>query len=479
MKNLPFPPDKPLFDTIRKKYLLDVLKWLGDFHDPTSKTFLGAKTGSTWGVGYALICLFQAKAIYLESELFPGGFDQKANQSIEFLVKKATFGTETCNWEGNIWDTAVITRALMLYCIEYSESANEVRKSKVCEKSLKWLCLQLANWHDIRYTLGITELSQILRTLVVAQEIIPDELGRISAEIQEEENHPDVLESLVEEIVHSAKLTELTSDGKSEQVVAWDEDVFGTAETIVSLSRYVTSKATFVNQNLKKEILDLIGQALRFIELQQRDGRWGIEEETAVALRAYMVGHRAWGKPLEPEPHIVFKALRYLCDAKTVFPDGSIAHEMEPTIYYTLALIETLKGWRLPDGLCDNKPAIDLYDFILWNTPARSTYERLLRTKAESEASILRELNDSLTNRLVMLSKQLGFWQSTLYIIVWFSLLVFFVILSNSISTTPISVPIGIKVTDWQVFIALTVAWVTLGVAVYRILMNRRKINKT
>lgn len=211
---------------------------------------------------------------------------------------------------------------------------------------------------------------------------MPDELKRITTAIKREENQPDVVYGLVEEIVHSAKLIELTTDGKTEQVLVWDEGVFGTAETIVSLSRYVTSNATAVNHNLKKDILDLIGQGLRFIELQQRDGRWGIEEETAVALRSYIIGHKAWGKPLEPEPHIVFKALRYLCDEKTVFLDGSIAHEMEPTIYYALALIETLKGWKLQDGLCDNKPAIELYDFILWNTPARSTYERLLRTKA-------------------------------------------------------------------------------------------------
>jgi hypothetical protein len=49
MSNLPFSPNTPLFDTIKKKYLLDGLKWIGDFRDPNSKDLLGIKTGSLWG----------------------------------------------------------------------------------------------------------------------------------------------------------------------------------------------------------------------------------------------------------------------------------------------------------------------------------------------------------------------------------------------------------------------------------------------
>jgi hypothetical protein len=408
--------------------------------------------------------------------LFPGGFDEKVSKSVEYLVQQTTIGNETCNWDNNIWDTAVITRALLMYRRDYPDYALWICKNQVCEKSLRWLCMQVANWENLRYTLGVSDLSQILRTFITAKDIIPEYVGQISIEVLRGDDHLDVVDGLIQEIIHLAIPTELMIDGKSEQVIVWDDDAFGTSEILISLSRYLSTKESLQNHKLKSEILDLIGRGLRYIELQQRDGRWGIEEETAVALRAYLVGNQVWGKSRGPEPHIVFKALRYLCDEKTVFPDGSIAHEMEPTIYFALALIETLHRWRLQDGLCDNKPAIELYDFILWNTPTRSTIERSLRTKAETDASILRELNTNLTTRLRILRKQEGFWKRTLYTIVWVSLLLLLILLSNSISFTSISIPIGLQVTNWEVFIALTVAWVTFGVAAYRIMMSRIEI---
>ena len=374
---LPFSSDKPLFDTIKNKYLLNVLKWLGDYHDSASTTFLGAKTGSTWGVAYSLICLFEARDLFLESELFPRDFDERAYASVEYLSKKATIGTVTCHWESNIWDSAVITRALLRYTSVYLEKRNNLEITRIIEKSLQWLHNQVIDWHDLRYTLGLTELSQILRTFLVAETVLSETETNNSQVYRNNLDESETITLIINEILHSAKYERMSVDGKREEVLVWDDSVFGTGETLISLSHYLGSRHIVDRPELQKKILELIGPALRYLELEQKDGRWGIEEETAMVLRAYIAGHRVWGGRVEPEPHIVFKGLRYLCDSKTVFLDGSIAHELEPTVYYTMALIEALKNWDLPNNLCKEKSTIELYDYIIWNTPSRSTYERL------------------------------------------------------------------------------------------------------
>lgn len=478
MSDLPFSSDKPLFESIKKKYLLDALKWLCDFHDPSSKTFLGTKMGSTWGVGYTLICLIESREIYLESKQFIRGFDEKARASVEYLIEQASFGQGICNWEANIWDTAVITRAILLYSLIYPDTARSLSTTKkILEDSIRWLCIQVISWHNLRYTLGIAELSQVLRTIISFKKIYPDTFDAIRKDIAESMDQSDVIRFMIEEMVHSAAPQTIDVDGKNEDVVVWDDGVFGTAETIISLSKYVEYLDSLEIkgdcEEEKKQLLDFMGPALRYIELQQKDGRWGIEEETAIALRAYIAGYRVWGKRIGPEPHIVFKALRYLCDTKTVFADGSIAHEMEPTIYFAMALIETLKNWKLPDSLCQERSTIQLYDYIVWNTPSRTTYERLLRTKAETEASVLRSVNDRLTNRLVQIGKQLGFWQALAYLTIWLIVLGFLLSFSNTINTTTISVPIGFEVTDWEVFLALLGSWATVGFALYNFIFKR------
>lgn len=472
MYNLPFPPDKPLVESIKNEYLMNALKWVGDFRDPNSKELLGVKTGSLWGVGYGLRCLIEARNIYLASDAFPGDFDDKAGSATRFLIKKASFGRDNCNWEGNIWDTAVICRALLFYTQIYPDLSRQANTTAVCRKALRWLSIQVEKWRTIRYALGIPDLSQILRTFILAQEIMPKEFEAITREIRDESSSDNLLEDLVDEIVHSVELSSQLLDGHSENVAIWDDDVFATADAIISLSKCVTSPAFQNNSRIgASTILEILEPAIRYLELEQVDGKWGIEETTAVALRAYIAGCKALGAGRTPEPHIVFKAVRYLCDPKTVFSDGSIAHEMEPTVYMILALIEVLNNWQLPDGLCDKKPTIELYDYIIWSTPTRSTHERVLRMQAQTEADQLRDKNKSLIYNLTEKDREIRWWRTIFFILIWATvgsiiaiMLSFVVVGLGKEFTLPF---VNIKVTDWEVFLAFVTPWGGLGWFIY------------
>lgn len=166
MPELPFPAHRSLIDTLKSDYLVRPLKWLGDFQDVNSTTLLGAKTGSLWGIGYTLRCLIDAREIYLDSGEFLGNFDTKAKNAIHYLIDKAVFGRNSCNWEGVVWDTAAITRAMLHYARCYPEESKELKVLKICEQSLRWMSHEVQTWHTNRYTLGITDLAQVLRTFV-------------------------------------------------------------------------------------------------------------------------------------------------------------------------------------------------------------------------------------------------------------------------------------------------------------------------
>lgn len=450
MTTLPFSSDKALFVDLKNKYLLNGLKWMGDFRDPNSKGLLGMKTGSLWGVGYGLQCLIYARPLFLHDGDFPGDFDEKAYVAINHLAQKASFGETTCSWDGNIWDTAVICRALLVCLIEYPEYSRQNNVLQVCTNSLRWLITQIENWRLLRYAQGMPDLAQILKTFLRAVEIIPNEFNTLLKSNQSEL----IIDELVDEIIHLAEKKCELYNGHSETIVTWEDDIFSTADAIICLARFLKSPK-YTKNSRTSAIQDLISYALRYLELEQVDGKWGIEETTAVGLRAYVVGYDALGNGKQPEPHIIFKALRHLCDPKIVFSDGSIAHEMEPTVYYLLAIMDIINKWKIPNGLTTSQPILELYDYIIWNTPTRSTHERVLRLSAETQRDQLKAANELLEVNLLHKQKQIKAWRTSLFIVVW---CIIGVITSSWLGVgedKPLLVPIlNIVVKDWQAFLA-------------------------
>jgi hypothetical protein len=149
MTRLPFPFDRPLAETLRTKYLMDALRWIGDFRDPTYPNLLGAKTGNLWGVGYGLQCLLESRRVCQCGGDWPGDFDTKAQNAAHFLLDKASYGEEHCSWDDNIWDTAVICRSLLHYTNAYPACGERARMRETCSRALGWLFCQAVT-HDTR-----------------------------------------------------------------------------------------------------------------------------------------------------------------------------------------------------------------------------------------------------------------------------------------------------------------------------------------
>jgi len=415
---LPFPTEMPFCESVKNKYLMSGLKWIGDFRDPDSNQLLSVKTGSMWGLGYGLLCLAKAKTLFLNDGSFPGIFDEKAENAIRLLCNKILQGENTCCWENNIWDTAVICRALSESERNYPRLGKQLNLFLIIEKSLRWLADQVVKWKILRYVQGIPDISQILRTFILARMYFPELVNKIDKEKKADLESGTIINELLDEIMHSLEKKSELYNGHAEDIITWDDDVFSTADAVIGLSKVISSP-NLVSEEKLGQIKEILKPAIRYLELEQIDGRWGIEETTSMALRAYLLGCNALGVSMQPEPHIIFKAVRYLCDSKIFFADGSVAHEMEPTIYLLLALIDVIEVWKLPDGLCDRRPVIELYDYVIWNTPTRSTHERTLRFQAQTEADLLRRNQEHLECSLLRSRKKERLWQTFLFLFIW------------------------------------------------------------
>lgn len=392
MDKLPFPFETSFTETITTKYLKDAIFWVGDFHDPSSEHLIGEKTGNVWGVGYGLSCLLQYKQLSKQDNDLPGNFEEKTHNACRYLISKASSGDNYSNWDENVWDTAVICRALLRYLDNNPNATEKINIINLCCTSIKWLHEQIKYRQEKKFNIGIPDISQVLRTFIYAKK--STEL-KCCSQPRAKTTYlflEDGIKELVNDLLYSSEPTQEINDGEKEQVITWNDDIFETADAIISLSHFVQ---LYHDNKLpipeEKKLIETIKLALRYLEIEQVDGRWGIEESTTVALRAYVIGWKTIGEGQAPEPHIVFKAIRYLCDSKTIFPDGSIAHKMEPTVYLIQAFIDILENWALPDNLMINNNIHELYDYIIWNTPTRSTIERVRRMQIESEKNLLQQ----------------------------------------------------------------------------------------
>jgi hypothetical protein len=475
MSNLPFPSNISLKETLRDQYLLNSLRWLGDFKDSNSSQLLGTKLGSPWSVGYTARCLIEAQELFVGENGFPSRFEIRIHKSIDFLLEEAISLDGLYNWEGIIWDTAIIVRSLLYYVSSNLQMTGNKTVFVVCAKAIKWLCIQLRNWDAERYTLGMIELSQSLRTLIFAQNIIPQCFKNIIDSDLYNSILSDIafiIPMLLSEFLNSVEKQEIIVGIQEETIMEWDNDIFATAETIIGLSKYLSVSNSALQTDEKRKVMDVIRYALRYLEIEQSEGRWGIESVTALCLRAYILGYSVLGDVrLQPKPYIVFKALRFLCDYRVTFSDGSIAHEIEPTIYYALALLETIKNWELPKEI-SKKPLIELYDFVLWNTPSRDSLERSLRMKAESENTKLED-NIRLLSKEKENSKQKFLLLLTfLFICAWIIIGMLFSILLDTFTIDLEFVP---RILSSDAFIGFSVAWIGFGYFIWKFLNIRIK----
>lgn len=429
MSQLPFSPfSSSLREVLLEKYIKGVAKWLLGKEE---NSILAQASNSSWES--ALTILFLSEVDDILSEL--GDQEKHLQKEIQYksaivarwlLSKKVVDGQYIC-WEKVTWDTSVVIQALVIALKKYGSRFSKAEGEEILHhitSGTKWLYRRFTQWEtEVKYPFGPADVAQIVIALITIAENYPNIYEEVCSEYGFDSSTLDIVVEIVEYLIYRKIEQRLSfqSSGKEGEVIAyWWDDFFNTAEVVYALAvfhQYASRKEHFVEKyrDLLSLVEDTIIRACAYFEHEQVDGMWGSHIDTVRVLQAYtyvrrIIPQQATGREvplITPEIHTIFKALRWACDEKQIFSDGSMLHTMFLTIFYAMALVEIYHSWDPA-----KKTVAEIYDDVLWYTPVRTTPERIRRLSAElhikemeKDISLLRNDNARLTSNLDSLKR--------------------------------------------------------------------------
>lgn len=486
--HLPFYATNRLKAELVEQYLIPAIDWLADTHDKTSSTVLPAKLGNLWETAYVILCLLRSKDIMEASLGFKGEYVKRMSDSARFLLDRVREDRDTANWDGGLYDTAIVIRALMEFIRTYPDDSNVSRASVVIDKGLVWLFKEVQEWGSERYSLGLADLSQTLRAVLLWEEFRQEkDINNFLEEKRFVKLPQRVADFIVDHIIKDLLLdnnnlsvsNEVSGSGayvafghsieaRKKQETGFQTDIWNTSEVVLGLTSYYSKYKGDVD--IIVNINDVLQKGIRQLETEHYDGKWGLPDATSLALMAYLRGCDTI-TDIEPEPHIVLKTVRWLCDAKQRFSDGSILHSTNHTVFFCLAIIDVCNRWLTTDSLKDIS-VIDIYDYVLWQMPTRTTVERAKRLETQARLEEERRSKSELEKRLAETNQRLRRWQVVTFTIFWILVGVFISIVFGFVQIlrakiTEVSIP-TFNVVSWEVLLTFLSIWSSLGFLVAR-----------
>jgi len=398
----PFQPvDQDLKAVLRHSYIKPLVLWL---LGRRSGYILAQESNSNWESAMTVEFFIQATDIFRRH-----GEEEEICQSLEDICPRVcrwlvnnciVLSEDHCSWEKVTWDTAVVVRTLLVCLNRFSSSFTEQEKDniqKIAKQAMKWLNYRFTAWErEVKYPFGPADVAQILITSLYIKRNHPGLFRELKVFL--EQLHSGIVNYL---LIEAATAVETRLENGTTEKALWWGDYFQTAEVLESLALYyndVRSQSDDSMARVEKAIFD----ACTYIEGTQEDGMWGTHVDTIRTLYTY-VRVSALVSKVSCQPHLTFKALRWICDEKQHLADGSFLHTMFLTIFMAPALVAVHDDWPLA-----SQPVIQIYDEALWTSPVQISVERLRHFEAETRVSALQKDLDSLKERL-------SFWRKLVY----------------------------------------------------------------
>lgn len=403
MADLPFTPfDAPLKEVLARSYIVPVTRWLSGTQPDT---VLAQAGNSAWEAAMSVDFFTQALSILRDANPAPDLLEvipRKSANVVRWLLelKREMPGGPYVSWEGVTWDTSVIIRTVLgaMHLLR-TEERQAVEDAAVA--SCNWLLSRFQRWkEEVKYPFGPADVAQILMTLVFVIERFPELYRRIAAayEPQTPPSPLSLCRYIAEYLVRDCTREHSAADHSSGPIeIAYWLDGFNTAEVVEALGLYyhlvvpqpplqIQEERDALRVHLS-EVRDVLKGAYQWFEhVQSEDGTWGAAFDTSRILQTYVrLPHLAYGM-VDAMPYRVFKTLRWLCDEKQIFSDGSYQHTDFITTFYSHALISVYTSWELAD-----RTVAELYDDVLWMAPTRASPERSQRLALEVSVATLKE----------------------------------------------------------------------------------------
>lgn len=413
---IPFEPFSESFRTVLvRSYLCPLAKWL--FGTGPDK-LLAQESNSAWEAALSVLYLIRFSQFLndagIENPDCPASdsIERKCLQTAEWLCSIARHvSAEELSWENVTWDTATVIRALFAIKHRFSHALPAKQRSSIdvaIKKGLLWLLRRFAIWHrTVKYPFGPADVASIAVCLVEGRQHFPKIVNEVCKTALGDETAGNeiwirALRDISEYLLLQADVPKdyLEPDTIRHIGPCWWDDHFTTSEALEALGEYLIVAHKSPNERRDYEALiervrtSLISAACYF-ERTQADGMWGSHIDTIKALyiylklRDYLGGSRYKDDLISDELHIVFKAIRWICDSKQFFSDGSILHTMFLTVFAAHTLLQVAEHWP-----SSSKIISDLYDDVVWAAPVRISAEKIERTRIALELERISRLRE-------------------------------------------------------------------------------------
>ncbi len=478
MGELPFIPfTDSLKDVLRRNFIKSCSVWL---LGKDESSLLAQAANSSWETALSISFLAEAREIFFEN-----GEEKSLCDDIEFrstnairwlLNKKIILGADHVSWDRGTWDTAVVIRALLTAIKIYSERFSVAEKRQINTavfKGVRWSFGRFGGWEkEVKFPFGPCDVAQILITTIHIKERFP-QLGKEIITPDDE----DTILSMVEYLLHIRNESQINSEAVSYWI-----DFFNSAEVIESLAMFYnySKKDSALSSRVAELLKDIeltYKQTYRYFENSQVDERWGTHAETCRVLYSY-IKISTLIPIVPPEPHLVLKSLRWICDEKQFFSDGSFLHTMFITIFFYPALLQVYENWPL-----SKRKIQEIYDDIIWVSPMRTSPERSARLSAELRNRELGDLNAKYTSEKNKSERMISRRRRKLkkYLLTSFFLagaVVVFLTLGNLLNILSFSFEPTLTVHERMDFLSYFTVYVAICVAILGLIWKYERIPK-
>ncbi len=495
---IPFTPSNiALRELLKEKYITKVSTWL---LGKDEMSILAQVSDSAWESALTVITLSEVSKILDETNDEQNLKNEISRKSIlvgDWLLSKKITDNNFSHWEGVTWDTAVIIHALLIIVSEYKDQLSESKIKEiesVVGRGCKWLYYRFRQWDsDVKYPFGVADVAKLIVTFTKLHEVNKELYAELKIEYKNEIDESDDgcwLPTIVEHLLHSRskEASVVDNDGEVEEVLTyWWDDYFTTAEVIEGLAVYYhfCHKRESLESSDKKlldDIRDSLIRSCMYLEKGQKDGMWGSHIDTIKVIYSYVLIRRLVHSNqytggialIEPEIHTVFKALRWMCDEKQRFSDGSFMHTMFLTVFFAAALVEVYRSWVPAQCRIDK-----IYDDVVWASPVRTTPERIKRLSLEIRNLNLEENiieKEKTISAITSASKEEKYKRISIIIILSMIIILSPLIVNMGLKVSGISIDIDAANLVWGNLLTYVATTITLSGAVITAVVKRNSI---
>lgn len=383
---------------------------LANFLGPTARWLLGEEdsdyvlsqhAGSNWETALSLEFIATVSDLSIDSVgTAASAIDEKLVNSARWMLGSAEWMPDkSAHWEGVTWDTAVCARATLGIVRRYGgthlSDAEVTQFERTVEGALSWMAGRFSAWVDnrVRYPFGPADVAQMLNSIVRMHLL---DAGLVERALGGADSYCRLCRSMVDYLL--ASQGEVVLFGGPDTAAHW-ADYFQSAEVMDALGEVLRCPALCLAFGSVTDMADVrasLQSAAHGLECTQEDGMWGNHADTCAALGSYIRACSTLG--IGHEDHIVLKSLRWTCDEKQRFPDGSFLHSVYLTLFHASAVLAAYFAW--PVSLLNTQEA---FDVALWSSPVRTTPERTRRLQLEL-------VNSSLERRIRRLERSRAKW---------------------------------------------------------------------